>query len=126
NPHAAQSLALNLSQMPCSGRTLAVFGMLADKDMVGVIQAVGGEIDSWYVASIENVRGAQALQLLAIVHAQFPQSTLTAYQDVTSAFHQACLDASENDRIVVLGSFFTVADVMRALPELPSTIAANQ
>ena len=36
--------------------------------------------------------------------------------DVVSAYRQACLAASENDRIIVFGSFFTVADVMHVLP----------
>lgn len=126
NPHAAQSLAINLAQAYCAGETLAVFAMLADKDMAGVIDAVGNEIDRWYVASIENVRGAKASQLADMVHAQFPHAAVTSCKDVTSAYHQACMYAGENDRIVVLGSFFTVADVMRALPELPSAVADNQ
>jgi len=117
NPHAAASLAKNLAQTGCSGNTLAVFAMLADKDISGVIAAVGDEIDSWYVAGIENARGAKAAQLAEIVHTQFPDAALKICDDVTSAYHQACMYAGENDRIVVLGSFFTVADVMRALPE---------
>jgi dihydrofolate synthase/folylpolyglutamate synthase len=100
NPHAAQSLASNLKHSSHGGHTLAVFAMLADKDIAGVIKAVGDEISSWYVASIDNPRGAQARQLA----------------DMISAYRQACLDAGENDRIIVLGSFFTVADVMRLLP----------
>src|SRR5690606_31314384 len=44
NPQAAHALAANLRQTPCHGRTLAVFAVLADKDIDGVIAAVGAEI----------------------------------------------------------------------------------
>ena len=37
----------------------------------------------------------------------------TACDDVSAAYVQACDIAAENDRIVVFGSFFTVAAVMR-------------
>ena len=126
NPHAATALASNLELSRSTGKTLAVFAMLADKDVTGVIQAVGHEIDQWYVASIQNVRGARAEQLAQVVHSEFPQTNVTSYPDVSSAYHQACLEAGENDRIVVFGSFFTVADVMRLQPEWSATTAVNQ
>ena len=40
NPHAAKSLAENLRNSACEGRTLAVFAMLADKDIHGVVNAL--------------------------------------------------------------------------------------
>ena len=115
NPHAAYALAENLRKLPSHGRTLAVFAMLADKDIAGVVAAMGTEVDSWYVAGINNVRGASALQLVNLIHLQTPNGDIQSFADVTSAYLQACMDASENDRIIVFGSFFTVADVMRAL-----------
>ena len=116
NPHAANTLAQNLKQLPCAGRTLAVFAMLADKDIAGVISAVQGEIDVWYVAGIEHTRGASADQLAGLVNQAMPHCQLHKYPNVTAAYAQACIDAGENDRIIVFGSFFTVADVMRVLP----------
>lgn len=115
NPHAASALAENLRKLSSHGRTLAVFAMLADKDIAGVIAAVGMEVDSWYVAGINNVRGAGAQQLANLIHLQAPDGDIQSFADVTSAYLQACMDASENDRIIVFGSFFTVADVMHAL-----------
>ena len=63
NPHAAKSLAQNLKLSPCTGKTLAVFGMLADKDIAGVIVAIQNEIDAWYLADIHTARGAKATDL---------------------------------------------------------------
>ncbi len=112
NPHAAQALAASLHSSRIAGRTLAVFSMLADKDIAGVIKAIGNEINSWYVANIANVRGAPAGQLADVIRLEHPESTIAAFDSVTDAYHQACLEAHENDRIVVMGSFFTVAEIM--------------
>ena len=117
NPHAAQALAASLHSSRIAGRTLAVFSMLADKDIAGVIKAIGNEINGWYVANIANVRGAPADQLADAIRLEHPETTIVAFDSVTDAYHQACLEAHENDRIVVMGSFFTVAEIMPYLPK---------
>lgn len=119
NPHAAIALADNLTHAPCSGRTIAVFGMLADKDIAGVIEVLQSQIDVWYLSDIQHPRGAAADQLAENLRRIAPASSLHLYRDITMAYRQACNDAAENDRIIVFGSFFTVADVMRVLPAIP-------
>lgn len=116
NPHAARGLADNLRQSRNPGRTLAVFAMLADKDIAGVVQAAGPEIDGWYLAGIDYARGASAEQLEEIVRANAPGSQIMVFDSIANALVQACRSAGENDRIVAFGSFYTVADVLRALP----------
>jgi len=68
NPQAALALAQNLRQTPQSNRTLAVFGMLADKDISGVISAVGDQIDMWFLAHLPVARGATAQQVARLIH----------------------------------------------------------
>lgn len=113
NPHAARALAANLnaSRTP-QGQTVAVFAMLADKDMRGVVQAVKDEVDLWYIAGIDNVRGASAEELAAIVSEVDPHAKLKTFQNANIAYQQACIDVGENDKILVFGSFYTVASVM--------------
>lgn len=115
NPQAARGLAENLQQTACSGRTLAVFAMLSDKDIAGVIAALGEEIDAWYVAGIDAPRGASQVELKALLRTNFPQAEAYANATASQALEQACRSAAENDRIVAFGSFYTVADVLRAL-----------
>lgn len=115
NPHAAKSLAINLHQTSATGKTIAVFAMLADKDIAGVIAAIADEIDAWYVAGIAHVRGAAAAQTSALIVEHLPQANIKVFEYVADAYRQACIDANENDRIIILGSFFTVAEVMRVL-----------
>jgi dihydrofolate synthase/folylpolyglutamate synthase len=116
NPHAAHALAENLQRLPQSNRTLAVFGMLADKDIAGVIQEVGAGVDTWYLADLPAPRGATAQQLARLIHQYDSNCDVRKFADVSTAYRQACLDAERNDRIVVFGSFYTVADVMKAQP----------
>lgn len=118
NPHAAAALASNLKRFPVAGRTLAVFSMLADKDIAGVLQITAPLVDAWYVASVENARGAEADQLLSLISAM-DDSQASGFADLGEAYRQACNDAGENDRILVFGSFFTVADIMRELMRNP-------
>lgn len=114
NPHAAAALASNLQRFPAAGRTLAVFSMLADKDIAGVLQIIAPFVDAWYVARVENARGAAADQLLSLISA-LDHGQAAGFADLGEAYRQACNDAGENDRILVFGSFFTVADIMREL-----------
>jgi dihydrofolate synthase / folylpolyglutamate synthase len=114
NPAAAAALAQNLSRMPRTGRTFAVFAMLRDKDIGGVIAAMKPHVDVWLVGSIEDARGADSLfmqQELARAGVLEPVST---FGSVAAAYLQACDMAGQNDRIVVFGSFHTVAAVLAA------------
>ncbi len=116
NPHAAKSLAQNLRSSPCAGRTLAVFAMLADKDIEGVISAVESEIDAWYLADIHIARGAKAQDLQVVLQQVLIEYTdknsIHLFEDVAVALKAACIDADINDRIIVFGSFYTVADAI--------------
>ncbi|AUL47347.1 bifunctional tetrahydrofolate synthase/dihydrofolate synthase [Bordetella trematum] len=122
NPHAAAVLAQNLDNMGYHPYTHAVFGMLNDKDLAGVVGKLGTRIDHWYCAGLPGPRGLPGPQLCERVQqalgdaAQGPDApTLNAYEDVTQALAAAREKACEGDRIVVFGSFFTVAGVLQAL-----------
>ena len=112
NPHAAKSLAHNLQATPCSGLTLAVFAMLADKDIEGVIRELAAHIDAWFVADIHTARGAKASDLQQLLIKQGEKSTIQLFADVGAAIDAAYKNAAKNDRIIVFGSFYTVADAI--------------
>lgn len=121
NPHAARGLAENLRRHPVPGRTFAVFAMLADKDIAGVIRLLIDDIDVWCVAGIDQPRGAGADQLVACLRAVRPAVALHRCDSVLDAYRAACLQAGEDDRIVAFGSFYTVADVMREITDTRSS-----
>ncbi len=117
NPQAAKSLAKNLEKEPCKGRTYAVFAMLADKDIKHVVRELESQIDRWYLAQTANARGASTAQLEKCLQLQVEKGLTQRFTDVGSALRSACIDADKNDRIIVFGSFYTVADAIAFLRE---------
>lgn len=116
NPHAANALVENLRAMnDKKGLTYAVFAMLADKDIQGVIKGVKDQIDIWYVANIKNIRGAQATDLAKLITEITPNTVVKIFENPAIAYQHAYIDSGENDKIVVFGSFFTVANVMASI-----------
>lgn len=113
NPHAARALAANLASMPAGGRTLAVCAMFKDKDIAGVVAATLPHVTDWLVADAEGARGASAAQFAAALARAAVSAPVTQYSNVAAAWHAACNSAADNDKIVVFGSFLTVAAVMR-------------
>ncbi|QYD72363.1 bifunctional tetrahydrofolate synthase/dihydrofolate synthase [Paraburkholderia edwinii] len=116
NPHAAAVLAQNLGNMGYFPYTYAVFGSMRDKDIAGVLAHLKGEIDHWCVTDLPTPRGASAEQLEAALRdagvADGADSSITRFASASEAFQDALKRASDNDRIIVFGSFFTVAGVM--------------
>jgi len=110
NPHAASYLSSRLALLPDNGgKRRAVIGMLVDKDIAGTLANLAGQVDEWYCASLEGPRAATAEQLAPYVTAP------RLFADVESAWRQAMQDAAPEDRVIVCGSFHTVAHVMSAL-----------
>jgi dihydrofolate synthase/folylpolyglutamate synthase len=88
--------------------------MLGDKDIDAVIGAVRERIAAWYVAGIVAPRGANADTLQRRLSAQGVVDNVTVCDDIAAAYALACKCAGENDKIIVFGSFHTVAEVMAA------------
>ena len=126
NPHAALSLADNLKRMGLFRETVAVFGMLKDKDIPGVIAAVKGQITRWLVADIREWRGATAAQLKEALEAAGGCGDIVTFDDAGAAFREACRTATVNDRILVFGSFITVAQAMRERNQIDASERASR
>ena len=117
NPHAAAVLAQNLDMMGFYPRTHAVFGMLNDKDIAGVVARVGNRIDHWYAAPTTGTRGASAGTIARHIKAVMPTASVTEHASVAHAFASAHEHAKSDDRILAFGSFVSVTEVMRAITE---------
>lgn len=111
NPESAQELAQTLQQMPCRGRTRAVVGMLADKDIAAVLSHMAPVIDDWYPASLAVPRGASAARLVEALACHGVEVVRT-FASVSEAHAAAMSEARPDDRVVTFGSFYTVAEVM--------------
>ena len=114
NPHAARSLAQNLASLPPSPHTYAVFAMLKDKDMEGVVRALDPHIDTWLAAGIDTPRGATSGKLEQVLQQCRVRGEIINCVNIPEALRYAYNAAGENDRIIAFGSFHTVAEVMAA------------
>lgn len=110
NPHAARALRQGLMALPFAANRIAVFSMLADKDMASVLDIVKDQFDEWYIAPLDMPRGQTAEQLKQGLAAAAIES-VRSFGSVVEAYRAALAQAAENDRIVVFGSFHTVAEV---------------
>lgn len=118
NPHAAQALASSLKSLPRGGHTYAVFAMLADKDIAGVAAILKPHIDQWWVAGIANAgpRSTTAQHLSQhIVATGVGAADMVCCASIAEACAKAREAATDNDKIVIFGSFYTVSEAMQAL-----------
>ena len=119
NPQAVAALADNLCEMGFFARTWAVVGMLADKDIAGALAPLAGKVDHWLLAGLEVPRGASSDALAVVVAEGRLGGSSECFASPADAYARAIGQAGENDRIVVFGSFHTVAAVMGATKRLP-------
>jgi dihydrofolate synthase/folylpolyglutamate synthase len=121
NPHSVAALAANLDAMGFYPTTHAVFGAMADKDLLPMLQKVNPMVDKWYFTDLPLPRAAKAADLQ---HAWQAQNTCTdtassVHADPMQALHGAIEGADPADRIVVFGSFYTVGGVLKdGIPRL--------
>ena len=108
NPQAARGLADNLGDMGWHDATWAVFGMLADKDIDNVIAALSERVTHWLPCALEGSRAASAdflSERLSLRHLH----VVDRFDSPACALAHALEKAGEGDRILVFGSFLTVA-----------------
>lgn len=115
NPHAVSLLAAHLKAKACAGKTIAVFSMLADKDVVESLHRIAGAIDAWFVSALDHPR-ASTLSDLKSAFDQAGIGKVTFEATLANAYEAARAAARPGDRVVVFGSFVTVATIKALMP----------
>jgi dihydrofolate synthase/folylpolyglutamate synthase len=110
NPDAAAVLAANLARHPVTGRTIAVCGMHADKDVAGVLERLRGVVDQWLAATTGGPRGLPDEELVR--RGAAAGITMAAAGSVPEAVRRAAETARAGDRVVVFGSFLAVGPAL--------------
>jgi len=109
NPHAAERWPEIWRQWRVADARWRCSRCCRTRNIAGVIGAVGKHIDCWLIAGIEGKRGANDAVLRQQLQAAGVTAPVTACPSIAAAYAQACDMAKENDRILVFGSFYTVA-----------------
>ena len=112
NQAAGLHFADHIQRQACTGRTFAIVGMLADKDIYQTLLPLIPLVDHWCLASLDGVtsRGANA-SILKKAAQQLAIKPIKVYDTPKQAYESACFLAKSADRILVLGSFYTVESV---------------
>ena len=113
NVEAARNLADNLAASGFAPETIAVCGMLRDKDIAGVLRVLAPRITRWHLASLPGPRAASAEDLERNLRTVEPRThggeiSLRRRDALAAALERA----EEGDKIVVFGSFLTVGEAM--------------
>jgi dihydrofolate synthase/folylpolyglutamate synthase len=114
NPQAAAALADNLARMTGYRETIAVFSMLSDKDIGGVVRALRGHVDHWLLAPVEGHRATPLAELQRQLRGAGVAAGITACASIEEAMDRAYRMAGVGDRILAFGSFLVVAAAMTA------------
>jgi dihydrofolate synthase/folylpolyglutamate synthase len=113
NEPAARVLATNLRERPCGGRTFGVIGILSDKDIPAIGQALEPVFDHWILCSLAEPRGLPAQELAARLAP--PAKAIALADSVADGCELARRLAKPGDRVVVCGSFLVVGAAMQWL-----------
>ncbi len=111
NPQAAHYLASQLrAQKPSGGRVLAVFGVMADKEVEAIIAPLLPVVDSWYLVAPRIARALPVLQL----QQHFCGQAVSMATTVAEGWEQALAATGTDDLLIGFGSFYTVAEILQA------------
>ena len=114
NPASAAALARTLTAQSIKGQTYIVFGVMADKDIAAMVAELVDVADKWYLAAPKISRAAEPAAVEAVcISSGIKTDALQQFASVSEATEQALRDCAENDRVIVCGSFYTVAEAMR-------------
>lgn len=113
NPESARYLASKLATFQAQGKTIiALTGMLQDKDQKAVFNAVKSNIDQWHLANLTCFRGDKADNLLLQLHSEVDTPNGTIHDSVASGLQTVLANMTEDQLLIVFGSFYTVADAI--------------
>ncbi|MDH3713520.1 MAG: bifunctional tetrahydrofolate synthase/dihydrofolate synthase [Gammaproteobacteria bacterium] len=123
NPAGTRALAEFLATSASGGKTRAVIGMMHDKPHRETIAALASQVDSWYVCELPDQRALGAAELAYLVQAT-TQAPAHCHASVAEAYGSSRNSSYPGDRILVCGSFVTVAEAFNTVPELSEFASA--
>jgi dihydrofolate synthase/folylpolyglutamate synthase len=112
NPQAVRILADQLGREFPDRRIHAVFAIMRDKDIAGVVNHIRHLVDRWYLAPLSIPRAAPETQLTEVLHDLGVDRVEGGFADAPQAFAAARRNAQNGDLIVVFGSFFLVSEFL--------------
>ena len=111
NPEAVKTLVNTLSESPME--TVAIFSALADKNIDDMIGLASDTIKHWFLVPLSAERAIQ----MEVLENKFSQSQVTTVCLTMDNAIEKALALVNIKRIVIFGSFYTIADAAKFLKE---------
>tara|TARA_B110000858_G_scaffold157033_1_gene179657 strand:+ start:295 stop:1587 length:1293 start_codon:yes stop_codon:yes gene_type:complete len=111
NADSAEKLMDNLNKEN-KKNTVAVIGVLKDKDVYSLIKPMINNVDKWYCGTINSDRGMNADEIKTRMSSTINQKNIETFGSIDKACSEAMLSLGKNDRLIVYGSFYTVSEFL--------------
>jgi len=111
NAHATHTLADNLDRMGFYPKNIAIFGAMNDKDLAGMIEPLKNIIDEWHICILPTLRSADLEQLEQAIKF-ICDKPIIKYNSVKDAYIAIEKTIKQEERLIIFGSFYTVAQAM--------------
>ncbi|MGZ8240848.1 MAG: glutamate ligase domain-containing protein, partial [Methylobacter sp.] len=110
NPQAVETLVEYLTKTFPDKRIHAIFSMMRDKDIAGVLEIMHPVVYEWFFAPLANPRAATESLMREIFLQSSVDNVSFGFAGFSEAFDAAKKQSQEGDLLLVFGSFFLVSD----------------
>lgn len=127
NPQSAEVLASYLEQTKAKD-LVAIFSALNDKDMAPMVKAIAPFVKQWHIADLDIARSSSIERLNQILlQADVSAENIVSHDNMAQAVSavknealtgELAEPAAPENKVLVWGSFFTVAQVIETLESL--------
>lgn len=112
NPQSVGILARHLQKHYPGRKVRAVFSVMRDKDIKGIVRLIQDNVDAWYLAPLNMTRAASPVELGEILHNAGVERVNSGFGSVGEALEAARSASGPGDMVLVFGSFFLVSDYL--------------
>ena len=112
NPQAVRTLAEYITDTFPDRRIHAIFSMMKDKDIAGVIEIMNPVVHDWFFAPLANPRAATESVMREIFSQSSVSNVSFGFSGFAEAFSAAKNQSQKGDLLLVFGSFFLVSDCL--------------
>ena len=123
NAQAVEYFVATLMTLPAVAKTHVILGMLSTKDRASAMQSLSKVVDHWHLATVSARHGATCDELYETWTTLSRRAPATQYTSVAGAYVGALEHSVAGQRILVVGSFITVGEVLQCLAR--ATPSAN-
>jgi len=112
NPDAVATLAEHLKSHFQNRKIHAIFSMMKDKDIAGVVETISPLIEDWYFVPLNNPRAVSEQAMRDIFLQTATLKVFFGFDSFTEAFQAAKRRAQLGEVLLVFGSFFLISECL--------------